>query len=83
MDVETEALISEAIDKLSHNRTCITIAHRLSTIQNADEIVVIKGGMVVESGRHADLLQKGGVYARIYGKEVKEENEHESVENIC
>ena len=83
VDVETEALISEAIDKLSHNRTCITIAHRLSTIQNADEIVVIKGGMVVESGRHADLLQKGGVYARIYGKEVKEENEHESVENIC
>lgn len=83
VDVETEALISEALDKLSHDRTCITIAHRLSTIQNADEIVVIKGGMVAESGRHADLLQKGGVYAGIYGKEVKEEKEHESVENIC
>ena len=72
VDVETETLISEALDKLSHNKTCITIAHRLSTIQNADEIAVIKDGMVAESGRHADLLQKGGVYAGIYGKEVKE-----------
>ncbi len=82
VDVETEQLISEALNKLSNNRTCITIAHRLSTIQNADVIMVLKDGRVVESGNHRTLMEKGGVYAGMYGKETKEV-QHESVENIC
>lgn len=69
VDVETEGLIQQAINKLSENRTCITIAHRLSTIQNADEIMVLKDGAIVERGTHTDLLQAGGVYAGMYGKE--------------
>lgn len=69
VDVETEKLISEALDKLSNNRTCIIIAHRLSTIQNADEIMVVRDGVVAEKGTHEDLLKRGGVYAGIYGKE--------------
>lgn len=70
IDVETEALIKEAIDKLSCNRTCITIAHRLSTIQNADEIMVLKDGKIVEKGTHLELLDKKGVYAGMYGQEI-------------
>ncbi len=70
IDVETEALIKEAIDKLSYNRTCITIAHRLSTIQSADEIMVLKDGNIVESGTHMALLEKGDVYAGMYGREI-------------
>lgn len=69
VDVATEGLIQEAINKLSENRTCITIAHRLSTIQNADEIMVLKDGAIVERGTHTELLQAGGVYAGMYGKE--------------
>lgn len=69
VDVETEELIQEAINKLSENRTCITIAHRLSTIQNADEIMVLKDGKIVERGEHQELLHAGGVYAGMYGKE--------------
>lgn len=83
VDVETEKLIQEAMDKLSENRTCITIAHRLSTIRNADEIMVLKEGRIVESGKHDELINLGGVYAGMYGKETKEAKSHESVENIC
>lgn len=70
VDVETEKLIQEAMDRLSANRTCITIAHRLSTIQNADSIMVLKGGNIAESGTHEELLMRGGVYAGMYGKET-------------
>ena len=72
VDVETEQLISEVMEKLSNNRTCITIAHRLSTIRNADVIMVLKDGMIAESGSHADLIDRGGVYMGMYGKETKE-----------
>ena len=75
IDVETEALIQGAIDKLAHNRTCITIAHRLSTIQNADEIMVLKDGRIVEAGTHEALLKKGGVYTGMYGQEEKNREE--------
>lgn len=73
IDVETEGLIQEALKKLSDNRTCITIAHRLSTIQNADEIMVLKAGKIVESGNHEELLEKSGVYAGMYGREGRKE----------
>ncbi len=69
VDVDTEKLIQEALFGLSQNRTCITIAHRLSTIQNADEIMVLKDGQIVEKGCHKELIELGGVYAGMYGKE--------------
>ena len=73
VDVETESLIKEAIEKLSGGRTCITIAHRLSTIQGADEIMVLKDGKIAEQGPHGELLEKGGIYAAMYGKEKRGE----------
>ncbi len=77
IDVETERLIQQAIDKLSENKTCIIIAHRLSTIKNVDEIMVLKNGVVAEKGTHDELLKKQGVYAGMYGKETELKNEDE------
>ena len=73
VDVSTERLIQNAIEKLSRNKTCITIAHRLSTIQRADVIMVLKDGRVVESGKHSELIKGNGVYAGMYSKEVMED----------
>lgn len=70
VDVETEKLIQDALEGLTKNRTCITIAHRLSTIQNADEIMVLKDGRIVERGTHEKLIQSHGVYSGMYGKET-------------
>ncbi len=66
LDSESEALIQEALAKVMVNRTSIVIAHRLSTILAADLILVIDRGRIVESGRHADLLARGGLYAGLY-----------------
>jgi len=65
LDTESEKLVQEALFKLMQNRTSIVIAHRLSTIQNADEIVVIENGQIVERGNHARLIEKGGVYKKL------------------
>ncbi len=65
LDSESEKLVQEALTNLMKNRTSIVIAHRLSTIQHADEIVVIQQGEIVERGRHADLVAKGGVYQKL------------------
>ena len=65
VDTQTEKLIQEALDKLTVNRTTIVIAHRLSTIQQADQIVVLKEGEIIEMGRHADLLEAGGLYSEL------------------
>lgn len=65
LDTESELLVQEALDKLMQNRTSIVIAHRLSTIQNADEIIVIKKGKIVETGTHDSLVNEGGVYAKL------------------
>ncbi|HPB42435.1 MAG TPA: ABC transporter ATP-binding protein [Sphaerochaeta sp.] len=66
LDTESEELITEAFERLSEGRTAIVIAHRLSTIKNADRILVLDQGRIVESGTHQDLLQKNGQYAKLY-----------------
>jgi ABC-type transport system involved in cytochrome bd biosynthesis fused ATPase/permease subunit len=65
VDAENEELIQEALHRLARGRTTIVVAHRLSTVADADRIVVLEDGRVVESGRHAELLPTGGAYARL------------------
>ena len=65
LDTESERLVQEALAKVMTNRTSIVIAHRLSTIQNADEILVMVKGHIVERGKHEELIAKGGVYKRL------------------
>ena len=71
VDTRTELLIQEAMDKLMQNRTSFIIAHRLSTIRNADLILVMKDGDIVETGNHEDLLNKKGFYAALYNSQFK------------
>ncbi|GGE63144.1 ABC transporter ATP-binding protein [Priestia taiwanensis] len=66
IDTETEELIQEALEKMREGRTTIAIAHRLSTIQDADQIIVLHSGEVVEHGRHQELLQQKGLYYNMY-----------------
>ena len=66
IDSQSEALIQEAMEKLSKNRTTIIVAHRLSTIQNADKILVFHKGRIIESGNHQELLKGKGMYYRLY-----------------
>ncbi|MFD5516580.1 ABC transporter ATP-binding protein [Streptomyces sp. NPDC127066] len=66
VDTRTEVLIQKAMAKLAHGRTSFVIAHRLSTIRDADTILVMEDGAIVEQGAHADLLESGGAYARLY-----------------
>ncbi|MFN4235267.1 MAG: ABC transporter ATP-binding protein [Bacteroidia bacterium] len=65
LDTESERLVQEAINHLMQNRTSIVIAHRLSTIQNADEIIVMHEGKIVERGKHTELILKNGVYKKL------------------
>ena len=66
VDTRTEVLIQEAMDRLMRDRTSFIIAHRLSTIRNADLILMIEGGRIVERGSHHELLAKKGHYAALY-----------------
>ena len=65
LDAESERVVQEALDRLMQDRAVLAIAHRLSTIRDADEIVVLEQGRVVERGQHADLIALGGAYARL------------------
>lgn len=66
VDTRTEVLVQQAMDRLRHGRTAFVIAHRLSTIRDADRILVMEAGDVVEQGNHDELLAQGGVYAELY-----------------
>jgi len=66
LDTESERLVQEALENLMQNRTSLIIAHRLSTIQFVDKIVVLEDGNIVETGRHDELIQKEGVYKKLY-----------------
>lgn len=72
VDTRTEILIQKALDNLMKDRTCFIIAHRLSTIRNADLILFMKDGDIVEQGNHEELLAKGGYYAELYNSQFEE-----------
>lgn len=76
VDTRTEILIQTAMDRLTRHKTSFVIAHRLSTIKNADQIIVMKDGNIVEIGKHKDLLEKNGVYTDLYQSQF-ETNEEE------
>ena len=73
VDNETEAAIQRSLEVVSQGRTTIVIAHRLHTIAHADRILVLENGSIVESGRHDELLRKGGRYAAFYRLQIKEQ----------
>ena len=72
VDTRTEQLIQEAMDHLMRGRTSFVIAHRLSTIRNADCILVMRDGSIVEQGTHAELLARGGFYAALYNSQFED-----------
>jgi subfamily B ATP-binding cassette protein MsbA len=69
LDSEAEALIRDGLRSLRRGRTTFVIAHRLSTIQSADQILVMAGGDIVESGTHAELIEKSGLYRKLYERQ--------------
>ena len=71
VDTRTEELVQKAMDKLTKGRTSFIIAHRLSTIKNADHILVMKDGNIIEQGNHDELIKKKGFYAELYNSQFK------------
>src|SRR6266704_2897243 len=70
VDQQTERLIQHALAELFARRTCFVVAHRLSTVRNAHRILVLQNGEIVEQGTHAELLTRGGPYARLHDEFV-------------
>ena len=71
LDSESEAAIQAALAEALHGRTAVVIAHRLSTIVDADRILVVDGGRIVEAGAHDDLLARNGLYADLYRSQLR------------
>ena len=69
LDTESEALVQDALDRFMAEHTTIVIAHRLSTIKNADRVLVLDQGRIVEQGTHQELLDRGGLYQELYQKQ--------------
>ena len=86
VDTETEVLIQDALEKVMRDRTCLMIAHRLSTIRNADRIIVLHHGEIREIGSHAELMDRQGIYYRLYQLQYEREEfklaPHESAAKI-
>ncbi|TPG14187.1 ABC transporter ATP-binding protein/permease [Sphingomonas koreensis] len=79
LDSRTEGEIQDTLERIGRGRTTIVIAHRLSTIVEADEIVVLEAGAIVERGSHADLLRRGGLYAEMWNRQAQEREQGEAL----
>ena len=75
LDTKTEKAIQAELQEISRDRTTLIIAHRLSTVDEADEILVMEGGCIVERGRHLELLAKNGVYAHMWALQQQADDE--------
>ena len=75
LDNESEELVQDALNRLMQNRTTVIIAHRLSTIKVAHRIAVLDGGRIVELGTHDELMEKNGLYARLYSMQFRNPEE--------
>jgi ATP-binding cassette, subfamily B, bacterial MsbA len=73
LDAESEGLIEDALGTLLEGRTTLIIAHRLSTVRRADRLLVVEDGRIIEEGSHADLLHRGGLYARLHARQFRQE----------
>ena len=82
IDTVTEKLIQDAIANLMRGRTSFVIAHRLSTIRQADVILVVKDGKIIEQGSHSQLMAKEGAYFHLYTRQFKEEIMNQSMETV-
>jgi len=75
VDMETEYLIQQALAELLKGRTAFIIAHRIRTIRNADQIIVLKDGRIVEQGKHEDLIARAGLYKQIYDVQLRDQED--------
>jgi subfamily B ATP-binding cassette protein MsbA len=75
LDSKSERAIQEALAEVVKHRTTLVIAHRLSTIENADQVIVLEKGRVIESGTHEELLHRGQAYARLYQTQFVSEHD--------
>ena len=75
MDTRTERLIQSAFERLLEGRTSFVIAHRLSTIRNANQVLLLQDGQIIERGTHRELLAQGGAYHALYMSQFRDEDE--------